>query len=93
MKIHNHFRLFFLGVNRSGPRWSSTTPYFTRPWDDFMVHDVNIPLGYQCHDEGLRSSLHNVQGVTRYIRKLQFSYAVTHELVGCSILRENYRYH
>ena len=35
----------FLGVNRSGPRTSSTTNHkFTRPWDDFIVYGVNKPL-------------------------------------------------
>ena len=45
--LHGCYGIFFsfLGVNRSGPRTSSTTNHiFIGPWDDFMVHGVNNPL-------------------------------------------------
>ena len=44
--------LILLGViNRSGPgRVQQPVTDFTGPWDDFMVHAVNSPLGFSNLD-------------------------------------------
>ena len=44
LELHGRFDIFFLGVNRSGPkRVQHPITYSIEPRDDFMVHGVKNP--------------------------------------------------